>query len=355
MRFYDSSDPDLAWPLYSQAVEDGAQVVVGPLQKAAVLQLARAGELPVPVLALNQVQTDSTLPDQLYMYALSPEDEARQAAERIWSDGLHSPVAITPRNSWGERMGNAFETRWTELGGSIAGRQEFETDTHDYSGTITALLQIDRSKARHQRLQRWLGMRLEFEPRRRADVDAVFIAADPRQAQGLKPQLQFHHAADLPVYASSHAWSGTLDDGQLADMRGLLLADIPWLFGQSANPAGARDALAETLPEVNGPFARLYAMGMDAYALIPHLRRLRGSPFESLDGNTGNLYMNDSRQILRQLLWASLDSPPAIIGFSPRLDLAGPSRETVAPPGDGSGAAGTTPAAPNPAAGRQPG
>lgn len=329
LRFYDATDPAGIWPLYSRAVAEGAELVIGPLQKEAVAQLVRAGDLPVPVLALNQVEVDTTLPANLFMYSLSPEDEARQAAERAWLDGHRRPLILAPQDSWGERLASAFDQRTRTLGGSVAGIGRYDDNSHDYSDTITAALHIDQSEARRRQIEGWLGRRVEFEPHRRDDVDAVFIAARPVQAQGIRPQLQFHHAGDLPLYATSHAWSGQLSANQLEDMRGIMLADIPWLLSNGTGDLDTRATIVQSLPKSGSAYARLYAMGMDALRLVPHLRRLQSSRYESLDGSTGNLYMDEANQIHRQLIWVLLDEQPRILGYAPRLDLQSAEEPTV--------------------------
>jgi outer membrane PBP1 activator LpoA protein len=306
--------------LYNQAVADGAQLVIGPLQKEAVNQMLRAGELPVPVLALNEVVLTAAPPENLFMYSLSPEDEARQVAERVWLDGLRRPAVLVPEGDWGDRLAIAFEQRWQDLGGEMAGVGRYDGGTHDYRGAITSLLQLDQSVARYQELQKWLGRQLEFEPRRREDVDAVFIGARPVQAQGIRPQLQFHRAADLPVYATSHAWLGQLSLAQAEDMRGILLPDIPWLIQPDGRENG-RETVSQYLPKSGSAYGRLYAMGIDALRLVPNLARLQTSRFESLDGETGNLYMDESQRVRRQLVWVRLDETPEVLGFAPRLDL----------------------------------
>ena len=316
LRFYDSSDPADAWPLYAQAVAAGAQAVIGPLQKPAVEQLVRAGELAIPVLALNKVNSDVAPPEKLFMFSLDPEHEARLAAERIWQDGHRRPVVLVPNDAYGERLARAFTERWQTLTGYEADIGRYDPTSADHSATISALLQLDRSKARHRRLESWLGQQIAFEPRRRADTDAVFLVATPGQAQGIKPQLAFFRASDLPVYATSRAWSGHLTRRQLADMRGILLPDIPLIVNQDE-----RQRLGALIPGVLGPAVRLHALGIDALRLQPHLRRLRDTPWESLDGQTGNLYMTPERQIERQLLWIELDEPPRVLGYSRRMDL----------------------------------
>ena len=331
LRFYDATDPAGIWPLYSQAVADGAELVIGPLQKDAVAQLVRAGELPVPVLALNQVELETAPPANLFMFSLSPEDEASQAAERAWLDGRRRPIILSPQGPWGDRLAKAFESRWRGLGGSVAGTGRYDGNSHDFTETITAVLHLDQSKARQRQLQKWLGRKVEFEPRRRDDADVILMAARPVQAQGLRPQLQFHQAGDLPIYTTSHAWTGQLTANQAADMKGVMLADIPWLLSNDGDDGDSRAAVAQDLPKSATAYARLYAMGMDSLRLVPHLNRLHSSRYESLDGSTGNLYMDETNLIHRQLVWVRLDEQPEILGFAPRLDLQQGTDEDLSP------------------------
>jgi outer membrane PBP1 activator LpoA protein len=101
--FYDTTNETALWPLLQQAVEEGAGAAIGPLQKSAVEQLARAGDLGIPVLALNRVELDVPPPAGLYQFGLAPEDEAAQAAEKAWADG-----ALTAGESgWRAVFGNA--------------------------------------------------------------------------------------------------------------------------------------------------------------------------------------------------------------------------------------------------------
>jgi hypothetical protein len=71
-------------------------------------------------------------------------------------------------------------------------------------------------------------------------------------------------------------------------------------------------------------------MGMDAYRLLAHLARLRSSRFETLDGHTGNLYLDDINHLHRQLVWVRLGETPEILGYSPRLDAAAAAEDAPA-------------------------
>lgn len=320
LRFYDSSDPETAWPLYIEATERGADFIIGPLQKTAVSQLIHAGELPVPVLALNQINVNITPPDNFFQYSLSPEDEARQAAEHAWLNGKRQPIVLAPTGSWGSRVSNAFVRRWQSLGGQVTDMQAYNAANSDFGQPIQALLDIDQSKQRRQRVQQLLGQRVEFEPRRREDIDFIFLVARDQKARQIRPQLQFHHASNLPIYTTSHAWPGYIDIDRDRDIEGILFPDIPWILAEEGDQPLALSRFKKLLGLKKSNSLRLIAMGIDSYQLLGHLARLQSSEIEALDGKTGQLYMDRLNNIHRQLVWAQIkNSIPSVIGFAPRL------------------------------------
>jgi len=321
LRFYDSSNGADTWPLYRQAVDAGADMVIGPLNKDAVSQLARAGELEIPVLALNQIPPQMGRPENLYQFGLSPEDEARQAAERAWQDGLSQALVIIPEGPWGERILNSFRERWETLGGLVLEYQAYDAKGQDFSRPVLTLLDIDESKQRRREMQRVLIQNVKYEPRRRQDADFVFFAAKPQIARQIRPLLQFHHAADLPVYATSHSYTGNPDAEHDRDLEGLKFPDIPWLLASEKGHRLSQDALAAAFPNAKRIYQRLYAMGIDSFNLLPHLERLKISPWETLDGQTGNLYLDEINQVHRRLVWAQIRKGiPDVLGYAPRIE-----------------------------------
>ncbi|MGH8489674.1 MAG: penicillin-binding protein activator, partial [Gammaproteobacteria bacterium] len=107
--------------VYRRAVEEGAEFVVGPLDKQALKVLVASNVMAVPTLALNRIEGLDQRADirHLYQFGLPPEDEAGQIAERAWLDGRLSALVLTPANPWGERLLRAFKQRWQDLGGEI--------------------------------------------------------------------------------------------------------------------------------------------------------------------------------------------------------------------------------------------
>jgi len=323
LRFYAAAEPQDIWPQLQQAVEEGAQLVIGPLQKDSVAQLVRAGELPVPVLALNRVELDSAPPPNLFQLGLPPEDEARAAAERAWLEGHRVAVTFVPDSRWGERLSTAFRARFDDLGARVAEQGTYAPTGNDFSAPVQALLNVDQSRARHQALQRLLGQNLEFEPHRRQDATVLFLGAQVRDARLIRPQIQFHQAADLPVIATSSVYSGNPNPGADLDLEGLSFPDMPWLLRDGGDDALTLRAMAKVLPESGQRLQRLYAMGIDAYRLIPQLARLQFSPRESLQGKTGILSLDRLNRVQRRMVWATFKNGlPVVNGYAPSVDFS---------------------------------
>ncbi|MEM7209300.1 MAG: penicillin-binding protein activator [Pseudomonadota bacterium] len=309
--------------LYSQAVNDGALAVVGPLSKDRVNELASLPALPVPTLALNyaNVTPTSLLPDNLYQFGLLPEDEARAAAEFAVSQGYLRAVALTSDSAWGTRLLAAFNQRLVELGGTLLDHQSFSSGSHDFSKPIRRLLNLDRSQSRKTILQSILGTELEFEPHRRQDVDFLFLAANAKLARQIKPQLKFHRGGDIPVFATSRAFSGTRNTRKDADMESIYICDIPWFLDDTTRGSRLFQHVNALWPQ-QGSLARLYAMGIDAYPLISQIQFLALDPEFSYPGRTGELRLSNQNRIQRTLSWAQFVDGVPVPVRKPNDDLA---------------------------------
>lgn len=297
---------------YDRAVAAGAEYIVGPLEKAALETLVQARTFTVPVLALNRVDAPADGP--LFQFALAPEDEARQVAERAWFDGRVQALAIRPAGEWGERVLEAFAQRWRELGGELLEAGRFDPDSGDFAPPSRRLLNVDGSEQRAAALRQLLQRELEFEPRRRQDADFVFMAAFPVQARQIKPQLEYFRAANLPVYATSHVFSGTADVERDRDLDGVVFADMPWLLDPRVRDQGLYRTLQSNWPDAARAWPRLHALGIDAYRLLGQIGRLRVQRHARLHGQTGTLGLDRDGRIHRQLTWARFaDGRPRLL------------------------------------------
>lgn len=302
IRFYEAgNDAAAASAAYAEAINNGADFVVGPLTRPAVNRIA-SERAPVPTLLLNYSESTYDGETQRYQFGLAPEDEARQVAHRAWLDGHNRALALAPEGEWGTRVLQAFRQEWEKLGGALLETQPYPPDNNDYSDQIKRLLDLDESEQRHVELERLLQRSLQFEPYRRQDADFIFMAAFPRQARLLRPQLKFHYAGDLPVYSTSHVYNGRPDPAADRDIDGVIFCDMPWVLAGDAD--AVRKDIERLWPDAPGQNLRLYALGADAYDVIPMLNTLRLFPYERFDGHTGTLQLGENNHVFRQLRWA---------------------------------------------------
>ncbi len=310
IRVYDSSNTDSFINTYQQAVLDGAELIIGALQKENVRALQhyslsdesqlRKGGLPVPTIALNRGDINAQNPSNLFQFGLSPDDEARQVATHALEYEYKNAAVLYPDSPWGERVFNAFNEQWTRFGGTTTASATFD-DKGNYSSAIKQMLMIQQSQSRANQLKRMLGSAFEFQPRRRQDIDFVFILASPKQARQIKPLLDFHYASDIPVYATSHIYSGKPKTSKDRDINGIEFCDIPWLL---ATPTETQKNLNHAWPNTASRYRRLNALGVDAYRLHARIQLLTGVPDARFFGATGVLSLSPKNLIIRELNWA---------------------------------------------------
>ena len=188
-------------------------------------------------------------------------------------------------------------------GGDLIGTGIIESGRTDFSAAITDVLRISDSTARHHRLESILGTKLQFEPRRRNDIEFIFAPAQANIERLLRPQLRFHYAGDIPTYATSDAFEPDVRANE--DLDGLMFPDMPWMLGGDLAEA-VRAATREAWP-TGGPYrGRLFAFGFDAFRLVQALRHDGVTGNISVDGLTGHLSLDAERRVRRELGWAEL-------------------------------------------------
>ncbi|MGH1541836.1 MAG: penicillin-binding protein activator [Arenicella sp.] len=285
-----SDDSHYIDTIIDQAIAEGADFIVGPLGKVAAQNTLDYAQTSIPMLVLGG---DIKYPSPLInVFTLSPEQEINAMAQHAYSAGYRQAGILFPDSIWGDRLNTAFADAWSRLGGNIVAQDSYQPDQYDHGDTIKQLLGINLSQNRYSRLSATLGFKPEYTPARRTDMDFLFLAARTNSARVIKPQLSFHQAHNLPVYATSHVYSGYPDPINDADLDSIIFPDMPWLL----NP--------ETEKNLGGLNARLFAFGHDAFNLIPILPQLRNSDGLSYSGLSGKLVANSNGEIIRHPSWA---------------------------------------------------
>ena len=286
IKVYDTGDSaDGAIAAYQQAVTDGATLVVGPLGRGAVGTLFSQPSLPVPVLALNHAQGNQPVPPGSAEFALLPETEGAQLAAHMITAGLHAAIVFQSSDDTAARTFSAFKLEFESLGGQVANDIVLQPGTIDFADQVKAALAGS------------------------GDQTGIVALLRPLQARLLLPQLHLARST-LPVFATSMIYSG--DDNVTAngDLDGVQFCDEPWLYdAQAGLPNHA--TLASQLSTADGPAARLFAFGMDAYALAPYLGWLRSHPGSYLAGATGQLTMDPFGRVQRTPIWVEFQGGTA--------------------------------------------
>ncbi len=290
---------------YQHAVATGADLVIGPLSKEGVAELGQLSPRPVPVLALNRIdETVSQDGSALVQLSLAPEDDAVRIAELAFGQGARRAMVLRPAGARGARLEEVLRRRWQDMGGEIATTASYSSP-EAYSDQVKNALNLGASEQRAQKIRSMLATNIEFSARRRQDIDAVFLlAATPAEARSLKPLLAFHYAGALPVYATSSIYGG-LPDPRNRDLNGARLVELPWLLG--ANPPLRVAIAAGGTGSGNDEFARLNALGADAWLLQSRFAQLQAGADALIRGNTGLLQLDPGLRILREPALATFD------------------------------------------------
>lgn len=278
IKVYDTgASADAAVAAYQQAATDGASLVVGPLSRTAVQALLAQTTLPVPVLALNHAQGDQPVPPDSAEFALLPEAEGAQMAAHMAAAGVRAAIVFRSSDDTAARTFAAFKLEFQSLGGQVANDVVVQPGSVDFAGSIQAALAGSGTES------------------------GIVALLRPVQARLLLPQLKLARST-LPVFATSMVYSGDEDPTADGDLDGVQFCDAPWLYDAQAGLPG-HAALASQLSTASGPAARLFAFGMDAYALMPYLGWLRAHPGSYVAGATGALTMDAFGHVQRTPVW----------------------------------------------------
>ncbi len=295
---FDSSDADDVFSIYDRAVAAEADLIIGPLNKDLVNQLSARQALPVTTLALNYLDAGRNVPDNLYQFGLAPEDEIAQLADLAWQADHRNVAIFTPDSSDYLRLRNEFSSNWEQRGGNIVSFTDFP-DTTDYSETVKRLMAVDSSEDRAERILDLLPRNsIEFTPRRRQDIDFIFLIANPRQGRLIKPTLAFYFAENVPVYSMPSIYEGVSNPNEDRDLNGVWFADAPWILESSDT---LKETVNENLRAASGPLQRLRALGVDSFRLYARLQQLAEGNILRVPGATGELTMTPNQSIHRSL------------------------------------------------------
>ncbi|MFM2007195.1 MAG: hypothetical protein RLZZ09_2850 [Pseudomonadota bacterium] len=269
--FSDSTEGDI-YQNYRRMADNGATMMVGPLIKDDVSALASGGDLPVPVLALNQVN-DLRNP-RIFQFGLTPEQEVEQVAGSAWLDGKREAILMAPESAFGKRLAEYFDLYWQSLGGRIIERRKYSAEAADAS------------------------MLAKILPANAEDA-FVFLVADAKNARSIVPKLT--SVSQVPIYATSHVFDGHINEPGNTALDGLIFCDMPWLLNPNEGGDLSAQSLDGEIRQTKADSVKLLAMGLDAYRLVSEIDHLKADSYNRYAGATGSLSLQADQRIQRQL------------------------------------------------------
>ncbi len=250
-------------PAFAAAADSGAALVVGPLTRDDLKTVVALALARPRMLALNQLDDGSVLPDEAYALTLSVESDAALLARRARDDGVRTLATVSSDAPLQRRFKAAFAAAWERAGGTALRDTRFVANPE--------VLGI---------LRRELAAR---------PPDAVLLCVAAGEATLAKSFLP-----PGPVYASSQVADG-LSTQMLRDLEGVRYVEIPWL----ADPGATAFARLPRASLDDPVLERLYALGLDAFAIGELLANPIPPDRVELEGATGHLSLMPTRAFAR--------------------------------------------------------
>jgi outer membrane PBP1 activator LpoA protein len=250
-------------PAFGAGTESGPALIVGPLTRDDLKTVLALAPARPRMLALNQLDDGSALPAEAYALGLAVENDAALLARRALDDGVRSVATITSDAPLQRRFKAAFSTAWTRAGGAPPRDYRFDSNPD-----VLGLLRRELSARPPEAMLLCVG------------------AGDAALAKSFLPPG--------PVYASSQIADG-LPPPMLRDLEGVRYVEVPWL-ADPGDPALARLPRAESGDPV---LERLYALGLDAFAIGELLANPIAPDRVEFDGATGHLSLQPTRSFAR--------------------------------------------------------
>ena len=142
---------------------------------------------------------------------------------------------------------------WKNMDGEVVSSVSSEKKISSQK-LLSEILLLEQSKVRGRKLSRIIGLPIKTEPRKREDIDSIFLSTSLSNARSLKPALEYNFADNISVYLIP-SWSEDehLTDNEL-DLEKVMISEMPFLLNTNTS-----------FQKTN---SRNFAIGYDAYELV---------------------------------------------------------------------------------------
>ena len=238
----DAGSPAAARQAAQQAIDEGAEIIVGSLFARTVQAIgAVARPRGIPVIAFS---TDTSIAARgVYLLSFLPESDVVRVIDYAFANGKRSYVGLIPENAYGSVVEATFREDVARRGGRVVGLERYSTEKGKYAEAVRAVAQAAKG------------------------ADAIFIPDGPDNAPNLVLAL---NNAGVPKRAQLIG-TGLWDDQRVfqdANMHGAIYA--------APDPQGFTNFSQRYRAKYGSDPVRTATLSYDATALVAALVRTQG-------------------------------------------------------------------------------
>jgi outer membrane PBP1 activator LpoA protein len=197
LSFYDSSNTEQIKEIYQKSIENGADFVIGPIQKETLNLLNSPQQMSVDkqaILTLNE----NPMPNLTF----SSRYEGVQITKKLCSENYKNIAILTSNNNSDADLATQIFRQWKQFSGNNATLKVYPEKKANLRKALASVINEQQSNDRKNNLQWLLRINLSFFPRTRQDLDAVVLLGNTKQLAVFQPQFKFFNLT-IPTYSSS--------------------------------------------------------------------------------------------------------------------------------------------------------
>ncbi len=243
---------------YQQAVENGAEMIIGPMTRDGVDALASSYLVSQPTLALNYPTSKMiSLPASIFFFGLNVESEAQHVARMAATSGRRHAVILADRSELSKRLKAAFADMWLQID------PDFSAEDMEISSP-KKLSMLSRQNDDNR--------------------NVIFFALNAFNSESVRPFIR----PGIPVYATSLVF-GNKDPAHFEKLEAVRFTDMPWLI--QTELASIQHYYSPDIP-VDISLQRFYALGIDAFQLALKILEYHSPGAIVLDGISGFIHLD---------------------------------------------------------------
>ena len=294
---YDTSTTEIT-TLIEQVVDEGVDVIVGPLDKENVRRVLERTSTNVPIVALNRpsLGTQRSPQRNLVQLAQVVEDDAVAIAKQLHRQDFQRVLLVLGDDHWCVRAALSFRDSIEDS--VFIAAETVLSDLSESTESVANLLRVTQSATRQSDIASATRRTIEFTARRRHDIDAIVALVDQDEFAAFSAALHYHFAGNIPVYLIEPTFRDLTRAGSYAD--GTTFTTTP----AHLHPLSLTKQIQESFADASVLYP-LYVFGIDAYRTTMQVEGVLNG--EAIFGYTGYLQRDVHGALIREPIWGIVD------------------------------------------------